>query len=465
LYNVASGGNIFWIKDNQAFVLGKFDAWGCEIRNWKSLHTDEHLLKTQLRPLAAHGVNCVGLRLQNPEQNVHFFNYDGTVHDDEKAERFTKLTGALRNHYLGTVVNLFSADPRCYLESAEAYRKAVKTTAALLPRRHSVVFVLGDIFGPVQWKDNCPFPMDDPQRVVALARLINRIKPKAMIAVPSTLMGDAASDTLLYVTQKADALQKAFESAKSGKDPLKATGDVTTFPADQFLMQKNTRTRYEDAVSEFQGKVLQTRLQKSFDPPKDLASPKAELNPEEKAAGFELLFDGQSLGRWTTLTDNWGSWSVRNGTIYCDGSTNLAWLRSDRLYDNFILRLEFKILQNGNSGLFLRSSLDGRASRFGMEMQIYGKLHDRPNAHETSGAIYDIVPPEVDAANPPGQWNAVEITCRGPKVIIRMNGKMLSDINMDNVKPLKNSLQRGIIGLQDHGCKVWFRNIRIKVLD
>ncbi len=474
-YSAAIAGNIFWIKNSQIYALGKFDPWGCEIHNWNSLLTDEHLLKTQLRPLAANGINCIGLRLQDPDQRVHFFNFDGTPHNTEKAQRFTKLTGAIRNHYIGTVINLFSADPRCYLASADAYRQAVKTAAELLPHRHSAIFVLGDVFGTAQWQDTCPFPMNDPDHLIELARIINKANPKAMVAIPGKILNPTDTNALLFFSQKADALQTCFNAVKLAAKAFKAwphrhlklkflVGDVAAFPVDQFLMRKNVHSPYLDDLSDFQEKARQTRLQKSFPPPTNPNNPKAKLSPEEKAQGFNLLFDGQSLDGWTTLTDNWGGWSVQNGTIYCNGTGNYAWLRSKRLYDNFILRLEFKILQNGNSGLFIRGPLDGRASRFGMEMQIFGKLNNPPNAHETSGAIYGIFPPKVDAANPPGQWNAVEVTCHGPQVSIRINEKTLSDINMDNIRPLQNSLQHGVIGLQDHSCKVWFRNIRIKEL-
>ena len=96
-------------------------------------------------------------------------------------------------------------------------------------------------------------------------------------------------------------------------------------------------------------------------------------------------------------------------------------------------------------------------------MQIRGVHRDKVNT-DTTGAIYAVRPPREDASNPPGEWNQVEIACRGSKVTITVNGRVVQDFDADAVPELKGRLRRGVIGLQDHGCQVWFRRIRIKEL-
>lgn len=93
-----------------------------------------------------------------------------------------------------------------------------------------------------------------------------------------------------------------------------------------------------------------------------------------------------------------------------------AWLCTERKYSDFILRLEWRIRERRNTGVFCRvPQREGRASLTGFEMQIAG---DRPAPMdgEVSGAIFRRVPARVKAARPIGQWNELEITCLGTRV-------------------------------------------------
>jgi len=108
--------------------------------------------------------------------------------------------------------------------------------------------------------------------------------------------------------------------------------------------------------------------------------------------------------------------------------------------------------------------LDARASQFGMEMQILG-VTGSGNPRDMTGAIYGALAPSEDAARPPGSWNEAEITCRGARVKIRINGQLVQDFDMDQVDELRERLRCGVVGLQDHGDEVWFRNVRIKTLE
>ncbi len=186
--------------------------------------------------------------------------------------------------------------------------------------------------------------------------------------------------------------------------------------------------------------------------------------PQEEADGWQPLFDGRSLEGWTTLRTDWGAWHVRDGAIVCDGSTMGPWLRTRRRFESFVLRLEYRISEKGNSGVFVRAPLDGRASRFGFEVQIMGRRPDPLDDQYSTGAIYAALPPKEDASRPVGQWNELEVTCDGPMLQVRVNGRGVQDVDTRNVAVLKDRRRQGRIGLQDHGDKVWFRRIRIKEL-
>jgi hypothetical protein len=138
-------------------------------------------------------------------------------------------------------------------------------------------------------------------------------------------------------------------------------------------------------------------------------------------------------------------------------------LLTARRYGDYILRLEYKILEGGNSGLHLRAPRDCRNSYIGMEFQILGD-HGTEPTDDTTGALYKQQAPLVNAANPGGEWNALEIRLEGTKIHAVLNGQVIHDFDMADHEDLAHRNQSGFIGLQDHDDYVAFRSIRIKEL-
>jgi len=196
----------------------------------------------------------------------------------------------------------------------------------------------------------------------------------------------------------------------------------------------------------------------------------ASLSPQEKAEGFRPLFNGRNLDGWAVMGEQ--AWTVRDGIIACSGEGH-GWLRSLKEYKDFILRLEFKISKKGNSGIFVRASLDGNPAFSGMEIQILDDSGEPPSKHST-GALYDAVQPAVNTSKPAGEWNQIEIACIGRRMKVTLNGQRLYAVNLDDRelnaglaedRKLTNRVPSGFIGLQNHGSPVEFRNIRIKNMD
>lgn len=203
------------------------------------------------------------------------------------------------------------------------------------------------------------------------------------------------------------------------------------------------------------------------------------LTEKERMEGWKLLFDGETLNGWDA-TGNKEGWTVdeEEKAILCLAKGG-GYLYTLEQFDDFILKIDFKIDPGVNSGIFFRWSDLSDPVNTGLEMQIldtYGK--ENPGKHDC-GALYDLVPPKVNAVKPAGEWNHVVITCKGPFITIDMNGQRIIDVNIDewdtpgmNPDGTKNKFKyawkdlpkRGHIGLQDHGGKVWFRNIKIKPL-
>ncbi|MFP6616396.1 MAG: DUF1080 domain-containing protein, partial [Candidatus Hydrogenedentota bacterium] len=137
---------------------------------------------------------------------------------------------------------------------------------------------------------------------------------------------------------------------------------------------------------------------------------------------------------------------------------------SRKRYDNFILRLEWKLYRHGgNSGVFIRAPRDNRESAMGMEIQIFGDPGEEPNKN-SSGAIYDVLPATSNPSNSIGTWNQYEIVADGPQIRVTLNGVVVQDVNMDDDEILVHRMRNGFIKLQDHGNRVTFRHIRIKEL-
>jgi hypothetical protein len=190
--------------------------------------------------------------------------------------------------------------------------------------------------------------------------------------------------------------------------------------------------------------------------------------------GFVPLFNGKDLTGWTLYKKSGTGYIVENGTIVCpdDGGGNLL---TDKEFDNFILKLDFKLTPGGNNGVGIRAPLAGDIAYSGMEIQVLDHDHEKYKSWlqpwQRTGAIYNVVPPKGDALKPVGEWNQYEITANGPKVRIVLNGTTLVDADLSTVtdpEVLKKhpGIQRttGRVGFLGHDSHVEFRNVRIKPL-
>ncbi len=177
---------------------------------------------------------------------------------------------------------------------------------------------------------------------------------------------------------------------------------------------------------------------------------------------FVSLFNGKDLSGWVVM-GNPQAFTVQDGSIYSTGASPYpVWVRTQKKFENFILRFEYKTEGWYEGGLFLHAPLEGRASKIGMKMHI---RHDRHWLGKRSpGAIYDAAEPDKLVNLPSGQWNQCEIHCNWPQLLITLNDEVIHDIDMNAHEELKYRMRRGYIGIQGIGCRGYFRNIRIHEL-
>lgn len=168
-----------------------------------------------------------------------------------------------------------------------------------------------------------------------------------------------------------------------------------------------------------------------------------------------------------------GNWSVDDGEVVLDTSKGRGDIWSKKEYGDFVMDMEYKFDKGANSGVFIRAGNHNWLPW--IEVQVvdsYGKPIDR----HVAGAIYDVKEPSVNAVKPAGQWNRMTITAKGSNIKVVLNNEQIIDIDLDdwaeagkNPDGTKNKFGtaykdlpgKGIIGLQDHGNNVSYRNIKI----
>src|SRR5688572_23426343 len=175
------------------------------------------------------------------------------------------------------------------------------------------------------------------------------------------------------------------------------------------------------------------------------------------------LFPTDSLDGWALVRDQPPSaWSVKDGVVTCSGEGR-GWLRTERMYREFHLSLEYALSQGGNSGVFLRSLTEGRPAYNGMEIQLLDDQGHPPGVKST-GAIYDAIAPSKVLARPAMEWNYLEAICQGDSVQVSVNRELVIDVDLTEHEALKDRPREGYIGLQNHGSLVLFRNVRVRQL-
>lgn len=200
------------------------------------------------------------------------------------------------------------------------------------------------------------------------------------------------------------------------------------------------------------------------------------LSDKEKGEGYILLFNGKDLQGWHRPSDGYGGWHVKEGSLCLSKGGGMIY--ADKKYGDFVLKVDFKLTKGCNSGVFLRVGDPRNEVQTGLEIQVQDDHGKKPNRH-SCGSIYDLVAPTNNAVKPAGDWNSFIITAKGNEVSVELNGEKVSTIDLDKwdtpgkqpdgtrnkyKKAVKDFPRSGLIGLQDHGRPVCFKNIRIKPL-
>ena len=208
------------------------------------------------------------------------------------------------------------------------------------------------------------------------------------------------------------------------------------------------------------------------------------LTAEEKAAGWQLLFNGQDLKGWSNFKRDTirPGWQAKDGTLACVDPKNAGDIVTAGKFDWFELQLEYKIAEGGNSGIMFHVTDEGGAVwATGPEIQ----LEDNAKAADPQrcGWLYGLYQPPIDpktgnpldATKPAGQWNQMRIVFGPKKCVHEIKGVKYFEYELGSddftARVAKSKFGKmpgfaksstGRIALQgDHG-QVAFRNIKIR---
>lgn len=202
---------------------------------------------------------------------------------------------------------------------------------------------------------------------------------------------------------------------------------------------------------------------------------------QDKQDGVRTLFDGSSLEAWRGFAAEpvGKGWTIVGKDLFFDGSGGGDIVTKDEFGD-FELTFEWKVAEGSNSGVMYRVGLGEKAPYFtGPEYQILDDQRhaDGKNPMTSAAALYALYAPNEKHLKAVGEWNSAKIVCKENRIEHWLNGKMVLDaeIGSDDWNnrvagskfkewPKFATLTSGRICLQDHGDKVWYRNIQIKDL-
>ena len=212
-----------------------------------------------------------------------------------------------------------------------------------------------------------------------------------------------------------------------------------------------------------------------------------ELSAEEKAQGFEMLFDGKNMDKWE---GNLTAYEPIDGAMNVNAAYGSAGnLYTKKEYKDFIFRFEFCFVRPGiNNGVGIRTNPGKDAAYHGMEIQILD--HDDPiyknlKPHQVHGSVYGIIPAKRIVSPELNTWNTEEIHIKGDHIKVTVNGEVIVDGNIrkackgHNVAPDGTGYnpytvdhlnhpglfnEKGRIGFLGHGNGLKIRNVRVKEL-
>lgn len=206
-----------------------------------------------------------------------------------------------------------------------------------------------------------------------------------------------------------------------------------------------------------------------------------QLTEHEQKAGWQLLFNGSDYTGWKCNNGKEIASDVVDSAMqpYKSGGYIIIY---DQQFGDFRFKCDVKMPESCNSGIFFRVADPADPVNTGFEAQV--ATGSGTSVHDF-GAIYDLVPTTKNASKGAGQWDSVEITCKGAEISVKVNGELVSELNAEDFdqpgeraiagdhkfklngekRAVKDFARAGYLGFQDHGHPVWYKNVKLLPLN
>jgi len=183
--------------------------------------------------------------------------------------------------------------------------------------------------------------------------------------------------------------------------------------------------------------------------------------------GFVPLFNGKELKEWQIKGDAAG-FEVKDGIIRSETGRNGQWMYyKKREFSDFVLRVEWRVSERGNSGVFLRVPPEGAPWTTGYEAQISCEQPRRDESHCT-GALYGYAAVDPRPDETAEKWRRYEVTCKGPLISVKLDGRKVCELDQNTKEETRAKPLKGFVGVQDshgpEGTWIEYRSIRIREL-
>jgi len=185
-----------------------------------------------------------------------------------------------------------------------------------------------------------------------------------------------------------------------------------------------------------------------------------------EGSGWVALFNGKDLTGWKN--NGAEKWVVDGGTILCESTAGkYGYLTTEKTYRDFTLRLRFKGEAQGNSGVFIRSRILGIDPEHGPDIEGM-QIEVDPSVGRHTGGLYEsggrgwLIQPTAEGERvlKPGEWNELEVSAHGNRIVTRLNGTQIVDYTDPTPR-----FTDGVIGLQIHtggGVRMRWKDIYIQ---
>jgi hypothetical protein len=195
-----------------------------------------------------------------------------------------------------------------------------------------------------------------------------------------------------------------------------------------------------------------------------------EILRKKGTTGFAPIFNGKDFTGWTGAVTNY---EVKDGAILCKPKQG-GNLFTTKEYSDFAVRLEYRLPAGGNNGLAIRYPGQGQPSQMAMcEIQILddtASKYDKLDPRQYNGSAYGMIPAHRGYLRTLGEWNFMEVTVRGPTLLVELNGTRILEGDLSKVTQFKDGTHPGKdraighFGFAGHGDAVAFRALEIKEL-